>query len=645
LEITSLCIYAENRETTYAAKATYGLLNPSREQRKTKNTPPNPNHERRTLMTETELDLTQLFPSPTDSSITKAAADAKSLADAFERAYRGKVAALTPAVIAYCLREMEAFEGKMGDLSLYASLSFSANMSLPQNQSLFDRVSKFEAELSKQLAFFTLELGALVKTKPQLVDEAEVSNYRHMLKRVLRRVEHQLSEAEEQIIIEKDQFGVQGWEELQSKWLNTRMFEVTVSGEMKTMNYGEANGLLSHPDRSTRESANRTIYGLLGKDGEIFAAALRNICNDWVTVSQRRKYATPMESSLISNDTQQAIVDNLLRAIEGAAPTYRRYLKLKAKLMDLTTLGNHDIVAPLPEAPEQKFTLTEAESLITRAYSRFDPDYAAAVKEMFAKRHIDASPRFGKRNGAFCASWYRGKSAFILQSFTGSLNDVYTLAHELGHATHDYYVSRSQTLLNTSIPSVVAETASIFGELLLTDLLLEEAKSDVQRKAVLCLVLDEAGMTAFQVTARVWFEQALYASIGNGEFLDYKTICLHWTNSRDRIFGEAITWLPEMEAEWTMKPHYYMANYRFYNYPYVYAQMFVYSLYERYLKEGKAFVPKLVQALSAGSSVSPAQIGEIVGLDVTCPDFWSGGLKVFERFIVDLEKIVGSTAL
>jgi oligoendopeptidase F len=287
-----------------------------------------------------------------------------------------------------------------------------------------------------------------------------------------------------------------------------------------------------------------------------------------------------------------------------------------------------------------KFTFEQAKYLIIKTYSHFDADYATAAGDMFARRHIDASPRFGKRNGAFNADWYNGKSAFVLQSFTGTLNDVYTLAHELGHSTHDYYASRKQTLMNMNVPAIVGETASIFGELLLTDLLLSEAKSDAERKAVLCLVLDEAGMTTFQVTARVWFEQALYKSIQQSEYLDYKTICSHWTEARDRIYGNTVAWFPEMEAEWTMKPHYYMANYRFYNYPYVYAQMFVYALYERYLEEGKAFVPKLVKALSAGSSVSPLEIGKIVGLNVADPSFWMGGLKVFEQFIADLEKVI-----
>ena len=524
-------------------------------------------------------DLTELFPSLTDPKIDQAISEVNATANLFEKTYRGKIAILSTEGLLQCLRDIEAFESKFSNLHLYSSLSFASEMIKPEAQALNDKVDKLSANISKQLAFYSLELGTLVKSKPQIMNEPTLSNYKHYLERVQRRVEHQLSEVEEQLIIEKDQFGVNAWEELQSKWLNTRLFDVVVLGEKKYLSYGEANGLLPHPDRATRESANRAIYGVLGKDGEIFSAALRSICNDWVTVSKRRKYSSPMESSLISNDTQQSIIENLLKTIEKGSVTYRRYLKLKAKLMDLPVLGNQDIIAPLPEASELKFTFQQAQDLVTKAYSRFDPQYAVAVKEIFVKRHIDAKPHFGKRNGAFCAGYYNGQSAFILQSFNDSLNDVYTLAHELGHATHDWHASRNQTLLNMNIPSTVAEIASIFGELLLTDHLLEESKTDTQQKALLCLVLDEVGMTAFQVTSRVWFEQALYSSIENGEFLDYQTICSHWTKSRDRIFGDAVTWLPEMQSEWTMKPHYFMANYRFYNYPYVYAQMFVYSIY------------------------------------------------------------------
>ncbi|KON33301.1 hypothetical protein AC477_01660 [miscellaneous Crenarchaeota group-1 archaeon SG8-32-1] len=585
-------------------------------------------------------DLSELFSNIDDPKIDQTIQETIELANAFEKTYRGKITKLNANDLLHCLRSIEAFEAKFSDITLFSSLSFSANMTSTQTQSLNDRVKKLKAAIGKQLMFFQLELGALLKSKPQIIREPTLHNYKHMLELAYRNVKHQLSEVEEQLIIEKDQFGIVAWKELQSKWLNTRFFDVSVLGEKKSLSYGEANGLLSHLDRNTRESANKSIYGLLDKDGEIFASALRSICNDWVTVSKRRKFVSPMESSLISNDTEQKIIDNLLRTIEENAGIYRRYLKLKAKLMKLPVLANHDIVAPLPDLSEIKFTFKQAQDLITKAYNRFNPEYTIGVNEMFVKRHIDATPRFGKRNGAFCASYYNGKSAYILNSFNGTLSDVFTLAHELGHATHDWYASRSQTLLNTDIPSVVAEIASIFGELLLADLLLEEAKSSAERKAVLCMVLDEAGMTTFQVTARVWFEQALYASIQNGEFLDYNTICNHWTVARNRIYGDAVTWFPEMKAEWTMKPHYYMPNYRFYNYPYVYAQLFVYSLYEQYLQEGKSFVPKLKKALSSGSSLSPLEIGNIFDLNVAAPNFWSNGIKMFERFTDKLQKII-----
>ena len=583
-------------------------------------------------------DLTELFSCIEDPKIQKGVTQIIVSADAFEQKYRGKIASLSANGLLECLREVENFNIVFSDLTLYSSLCFAADMTQPNSQALNDRINKLEAKIAKQLAFYSLEIGTLLKNKPEIVKASELANYKHMLERMQRRIPHQLSEVEEQLIIEKDQFGVYAWEELQSKWLNTRLFEVSVLGEKKTLSYSEASGLLSNPDRATRESANRVIYGLLCKDGEIFSSSLRSICNDWVTVCKRRKYSSPMEPSLISNDTSQDIIENLLRTVEKGAVSYRRYLKLKAKLMGLPVLANYDIVAPLPEVKESKITFSQAQDILTQAYSRFDINYSLAVKEMFEKRHIDAEPRFGKRNGAFCASYCSGKSAYILQSFNGTLSDVFTLAHELGHATHDWFMARNQTFMNIHVPSIVAETASIFGELLLTDLMLDRTKSNTERKALLCLVLDEVGMTAFQVTARVWFEQQLYSSIENGEFLDYPTICRHWTEARDRIFGDAVRWLPEMSAEWTMKPHYYMANYRFYNYPYVYAQMFVYSLYERYLKEGKSFVPKLVELLSTGSSKSPRELGEVVGLNISDPDFWLGGLRVFEGFIGSLEE-------
>lgn len=585
-------------------------------------------------------DLSEIFPSTTDPSVQKSINHVTKMAENFTKRYQGKIKNLSANDCVKFIEEFEAYQAKLRDISLFANLSFAANMTLPDTQLLYDKVTKTEAKLRKMLAFFELELGALVYEKPKIISNSVLANYRHALERLRRQVAHQLSEVEEQLVIEKDQFGVRAWEDLQSKWLNTRMFEVEVEGKKKTLSYGEASGLLPHPDRATRESAYKSIYGLLRNYGEIFSSALRNICNDWLNVCERRKYDSPMHASLIANDTDQKIVDNLLKAVENHISLYWRYLKLKAKMMGLPKLGCHDIIAPLPDIPHMRFDYDKARDLVIKAYRKFDENYSFAVKDMFARNHMDSSPRFGKRNGAFCAGWYNGKSAYVLSSFNGMLRDVYTLAHELGHATHDYYFERSQTILNLRIPMTVAETASTFGELLLTDLLLGEAKSDEEKKVIICSVLDGAGRVIYQVTARAWFEQNLYNMIKQGQYLNYENICKYWIAARDKTYGNTVEWFDEMETEWVVTPHYYMANFRFYNYPYVYAQLFVYALYQKYLEEGENFVPKFEKILSAGSSISPIEIGKIVGLDLTDPDFWKLGIKQYEHFVKELEKIV-----
>jgi len=585
-------------------------------------------------------DLSEIFPSVTDPSVQKAMNDVEEMAEKFASKYRGKIKDFTAKELLTCLQEFEAYYAKLREILLFSELSFAANMTLPENQALYDKAMKLEAKLGKMLAFFELEVGELVYKKPELISDPVLANYKHALERLRRKVPHQLSETEEKLIIEKDQFGVHAWEELQSKWLNTRLFEITVEGEKKMVPFGEAYGLSSHPDRATRESAYKAVFSLVGKDGEIFASAFRNICNDWLSVCELRKYDSPMHASLIANDIDQQTVDNLLKAVEDNVGLYQHYLRLKAKIMGLPKLGCHDIIAPLPDAPEMKFDFETAKDLIIRAYSRFDEEYAFAVKDMFARNHIDATPRFGKRHGAFCAGWYNGKSSFVLQSFNGRLNDVYTLAHELGHATHGYYCYKNQTILNTRIPMVVAETASIFGELLLTDLLLSEAKSDIEKKVILCRILDGAGRVIFSVSARAWFEKQIYDAIKRGEYLNHETICKYWVAARDKAYGDTVEWFNEMLSEWSITPHYFMANFRFYNYPYVYAQLFVYALYQKYKEEGQAFVPKMKQILSAGSSLSPAEIGKIAGFDVSTREFWQIGIKQYEHFIKELEKII-----
>jgi oligoendopeptidase F len=488
------------------------------------------------------------------------------------------------------------------------------------------------------LAFIDLELGKLLASKPSLVDDSILGEFRHYLERLLRRVPHMLSEVEEQLVIMKDKNGIRAWELLQSDWLSTRTFSIEIDGVMKTLPYGQMVGLYQSPDRDLRKRAYQTVYEGLGKDDIVWASAVRAVCEDHVRMCEMRKWPSPMTQSLIDNDVDEQAIDSLMRTIEKNAGLFQRYLRLKAKLMDLPKLSNYDLFAPLPKGPSTTYSWSDARKKITSVYGEFDEQFGKWIDEMYAKRHLDGAVRKGKTSGAWCNSWLAGKSAYILQSFNGRIMDVYTQAHELGHAIHSYLLSRAQKPSNCEVGSCMAEAGSIFGELLLTEGLLKEAKTPEEKQAILAVILDEFGMSAFQVSARVFFEQALYDSIKQGLSLDGETVAKLWVESRTRISGDAIDWLDVMKWEWTKTPHYFLANYRFYNYPYVFAQLFVYALYRLYKEEGKGFTPKLKALLSTGSSKSPHELAAQFGYDITKEEFWQKGMKQAEEFIDMLEK-------
>lgn len=593
-------------------------------------------------MTDNEIawDLSEIFSSRDDPRISKKMEALQKQVNDFVVMYKGKIniATFSAEDLYELFKKQEKFDADLDELLTYSHLSYDANMTIPELEALKKKVDDFITETSKTLAFFTLEIGKFVHSKNELIENPVLKDYKHYLEKIHRNVPHLLSEIEEQLILEKDQYGVKAWSELQGKWLNTREFHVMVEGVMKILSYGEANSLITHPDRGTRISTNKTIYGLLGEDQEVFSTALRNICSDWMKISKRRKYDSPMHQSLIFNDASKEIIDNLMRVIEENVGLYQRYLRLKAKVMGLDKLTCADVRAPL-EAPSMKNrTWNEAKELVLEAYGKVDDEFKKYVNDMFDKNHIDAAVRKGKRNGAYCASWYNGKTAFILQSFTGALNEIYTLAHELGHAIHDYLASRNQSFFNQHPGYTVAETASTFGELLTTDLLLNKAETKEEKRAILAHVLDDIGQSAFQVSGRVFFEQSLYEAIENGENLDGQTISKYWCAGRDRIYGDSVEWFDEMIWEWTMKPHYFIPNFRFYNYPYVYASLFVLALYRKYKEEGKAFIPKFKKLLSAGGRLSSVDLANIVGLDITKPDFWKLGINQIEEFVNEFEK-------
>jgi len=587
-------------------------------------------------------DLSKLFSGPNDPKIDKLIESAKNQVEQFIKDYKGKIKApdFKATDLQKLFQRQEEFQANLDDLFIFAHLLYDADMQITEHEALKNKTIEFGTEIEQKLTFLDLEIGKFVYENKELINDPALQNYKHYLEKIARRYPHLLTEVEEQLILEKDQYGIQQWSQLQGKWLNTRQFHVMVEGEEKILSYGEADALLRHPDRDTRISADKSIYSTLGKDEYIFSTALRNICGDWMKTVERRKYDNAIHHSLIVNDTEQNIIESLMKTVEKNAHVYQRYLKLKAKLLKLPRLNYADVLGPLLEMPEEKYSWDETMKLVLKAYKSFDEKFAEIASDMFEKHHIDATIRMGKRNGAYCSAWYNGKSAFILTNFNGQMGDIYTLTHELGHTIHDYLSADKQTYLNLHPGYTTAECASIFGELLMTDLLLETSESDSFKKAILAHILDDAGMAAFQVSARYWFEWNLYNAIKNNEYLDGETISKYWIAGRDKIYGDAIDFFDELKYEWCMKPHYFRVGFRFYNYPYVYAQLFVYALYQVYKTEGKDFAPKFKKLLASGGSVSPKELGKIVGLDITKPEFWELGIKQYEEFVNQLEKLM-----
>lgn len=591
-------------------------------------------------MTNDEMawDLSQLVKSTNPALIQERLEAMVAEAGKIRAKYRGEISSLDAEGLLSLLEMRDAFILKYeGDIQ-YCRLMYSADSTSNIAKRLNDAARRASMRIRRALAFIDIELGQLLAGNPSLITDPALAEYKHFLERIMRKVPYLLSETEERLVILKDKNGINAWQMLQGDWLSTRTFEIEIEGEEKTLPYGKIVGLYQSPDRDLRKRANQIVYEDLGKDEIVWASAIRAVCEDHLQMCKLRKYPTPMTQSLIANDIDQKTIDSLMNVIERNVGLYQRYLKVKAKLMGVDKLANYDLVAPLPDAPEMDYTWRTARKEVVDAYMDFDEQIAGWVDEMFEKRHIDGEIRKGKRSGAFCSSWLAGKSAYVLQSFNEKMGDVYTQAHELGHAVHAYLGSRAQKPSNYEIGSCIAETGSIFGELLLTERLLSKAETKEEKQAILAWILDEFGMAAFQVSARVFFEQSMYDAIQQGEFLDGETVAKLWVAARDRIYGDAVDWLEVMKWEWTMKPHYYMANYRFYNYPYVFAQLFVFALYRLYKEEGATFVPKLKKILAAGSSKSPSELAAELGFDITDEKFLEKGIKQAEEFIDMLQE-------
>ncbi|MFX1512065.1 MAG: M3 family oligoendopeptidase [Promethearchaeota archaeon] len=590
--------------------------------------------------------LSPLFKSLDDPEITKTIEGAFKTVTEVEKKFKGKIntSKMTPDLLLELIQTTENLNLSIDRVFQFANLSVAADQTNELAQALLNTAQSAVTDIGKDLSFIKIEIGKLLtKRKEEFLNALILANYQHYLDRILRNHPFTLSEIEEQIILEKDQYGIKEWQKLQSKWLGTRTFEIKIEGKTEIIPFGKYIGYASHPKREIRQETVKKVLGKLGEDVDVYATCMRAICADHVQTSRRRKYPNFLESSLIINDITLEMIEAMISAVESNIDLYVEGLLLKGKALGTSKLLGEDFYAPIPADEELKYTWEEAKNIVIQSYSEFDPDFREYIKNFFFENRIDASPRKGKRAGAFCSSDYSSQSAFILQSFTEDVGSVLTLAHELGHACHAYYYSKNQSYYNTETSFVMAEVASEFGSMLVTEKILANIQNaSVKRSILFNQLLGYSGLltAVFEVGSRTYFEKSLYDTIKAGGYLDAEKIAELFMESRKKYFRDAVEWLPEHKWAWCWKPHYYRSSLRFYNYPYVFAELVVLSLYGKYRKEGKDFVPKLKDLLAAGSSKSPLELGKDLGIDMADPAFWEIGISEIRRLLNELKELV-----
>ncbi|MHA2245654.1 MAG: M3 family metallopeptidase [Candidatus Hodarchaeales archaeon] len=585
-------------------------------------------------------DLTLIFKN--NEEIQQTIEKAKQESEMIEKDYRGKIDSVNTSDndLLRLFKRIESLKEKSEGIFFYGRLKVSADQTDEEALEFLNTVKNFFLEIKKKIAFVEIELGKLLEGNDELLQSPILENYRHYMEKICRKHKHILSEGEEQLILEKDLSGVMAWSQFRAEWLGKKPFKALIDKTEKTFFWSEAQGLMRSSDRTNRKNTIIAVMDALKEDEGVFSASLRSICANHVAIAKRRNYDT-MASSLITNDITQEVIDNLYAAIEENLDIFHEILLLKAKVLGTEKLLGEDLWAPIPQQQGNEsiqVPWNEAKEFVSGILIDFDDKFGKIADKMFKENHIDASPRKGKRGGAFCSTNDYAKECFILQSYNNTFDDLSTLAHEMGHALHGYLSLEAQTPINRDISYCIAECASEFVRFLLIDKK-KEVVDDSQKSTILYNHLEDLAISVFEVGSRTQFEKSLYSAIEAGEYLNTEKISKLFLKSRTDYFGDSIDFLPQQKYDWMWKPHYFITDFRFYNYPYVFAELIVLALYNKFKKEGESFKPKFKSFLADGSSKSPQELVKDMDMDLSTKEFWQMGLDEMRDILREVKSL------
>lgn len=530
------------------------------------------------------------------------------------------------------VRASEATARIMNKIYAFTGLSFSSNTQDQTAQTYMARVQQFAAEIQNRTLFFSLWWKGLDDSNAERLMAAS-GDYRYYLETMRHFKPHTLSEAEEKVINIKDVTGVGALETLYDAITNRYVFKLDVNGETKELTRGQLMAYVQGSDADLRAKAYQELYRVYGNDGPILGQMYQTRARDWYNENiGLRKFSSPIAVRNLANDVPDEAVDALLEVTRRNVGIFQRYFKIKAKLLGLERLRRYDIYAPVAKS-DKKFDYNDAAQMVFDAFRSFDPQIAEMAQRVFDQQHVDSEVRKGKRDGAFCWSVLPDMTPYVLLNYQGRARDVATMAHELGHAIHAMLASHHNTFtFHSSLP--LAETASTFGEMMLTDKLLAEESDEAVRRDILFKQMDDAYATIIRQVFFALFEREAHDMIQKNASVDDLSKA-YLTNLKEQ-FGDAVEVSDEFKWEWVSIPHIYHTP--FYVYAYAFGQLLVFSLYQQFKAEGDSFKPKYLKILSAGGSEAPAKILAEAGVDIRSAKFWQGGFDVLNRMVGELEK-------
>ena len=576
-----------------------------------------------------------LYPAPDSPELEADLGSFEQLAADFRAAYFEKVAALDNAGLLNAIRAYEALQTRMAKPFCYAHLLFASDSGNETYRALSMRCSELGNRLSQQLLFFDIELMELDDEKvARFRALPEAATYLHFLEGIRKFRPHTLKENEERLLTRKELTGVRAFTKLFDELSASFTYRMEMDGEMKDFTGEELLSMLHHTSADVRFRALTTFLERHGEHGIVYNAVFNNVALDHGQEMELRNYTSPIQPTNIGNEIPDEAVEHLMSVTEANYGLAQEYFRIKAGMLKMDKLRNCDLYAPVAEV-EREYSFDEAREMVVESYRSYSPEFGDIVDAFFTERRVDVLPRTGKSGGAFAMGISPVLPPFLLLNYTGTLRDLATIAHEAGHGLH-FVISQTQSTLNYHAPLPLAETASVFGEMLLTRKLLDNEQDPQVRRSLLCAKIEDIIATTFRQTVLTRFELRLHNERKEG-LLSNDRISQIWLEENGKLFGDTVEMIPAYRWGWSYISHFIHS--RFYCYSYTFAELLVLALFQKYREDGNAFKPGYRALLESGGALSPADTARLADIDITDSGFWQKGYDVLAGLIEELKLV------